>query len=77
MAVVNPLCSKYSPACRAQESGEVELAGKVGYVFQNPDHQLVMPTVGADVAFGLVDENLSYLNTQLRVERAPARCWPR
>lgn len=24
-----------------------------GFVFQNPDHQVVMPTVGADVAFGL------------------------
>lgn len=23
------------------------------FVFQNPDHQVVMPTVGADVAFGL------------------------
>jgi hypothetical protein len=24
-----------------------------GFVFQNPDHQVVMPSVGADVAFGL------------------------
>jgi len=24
-----------------------------GFVFQNPDHQVVMPTVAADVAFGL------------------------
>ncbi|WP_019502178.1 energy-coupling factor ABC transporter ATP-binding protein [Pseudanabaena sp. PCC 6802] len=51
-------------------SGHIEIERPVGFVFQNPDHQLVMPTVGADVAFGLVAENLSYLNTQIRVDRA-------
>lgn len=29
-----------------------ELAPDVGYVFQNPDHQLFAPTVAEDVAFG-------------------------
>ncbi len=55
-----------------QNSGICELHPPVGFVFQNPDHQLVMPTVGADVAFGLVDENLSYAETQSRVEEALA-----
>jgi len=49
------------------QSGQIQLNGKVGFVFQNPDHQLVMPTVGADVAFGLVSENLSHIETQARV----------
>ena len=40
------------------QSGEIGLLHPVGFVFQNPDHQLVMPTVGADVAFGLVEEKL-------------------
>ncbi len=35
------------------DSGSFQLAGPVGFVFQNPDHQVVMPTVAADVAFGL------------------------
>jgi energy-coupling factor transport system ATP-binding protein len=39
----------------------------VGLVFQNPDHQLVMPTVGADVAFGLGSANLSKAEVQSRV----------
>jgi energy-coupling factor transport system ATP-binding protein len=39
-------------------------------VFQNPDHQLVMPTVGADVAFGLAAEPLSLLEIRWRVEKA-------
>lgn len=30
----------------------------VGYVFQNPEHQIVMPTVEEDLAFGLKNMNL-------------------
>jgi energy-coupling factor transport system ATP-binding protein len=52
------------------QSGEVDLNGRVGFVFQNPDHQLVMPTVGADVAFGLVEEKLSNLQVRQRVAEA-------
>jgi energy-coupling factor transport system ATP-binding protein len=44
----------------------------VGFVFQNPDHQLVMPTVGADVAFGLVREKLSFVQIRDRVREALA-----
>jgi energy-coupling factor transport system ATP-binding protein len=29
-----------------------ELASKVGYVFQNPDHQIFAPTVAEEIAFG-------------------------
>ncbi|BDA49405.1 Energy-coupling factor transporter ATP-binding protein Ecf [Coccomyxa sp. Obi] len=35
------------------DNGDCSLQQPVGFVFQNPDHQVVMPTVGADVAFGL------------------------
>ena len=35
------------------QAGHVEVDTPVGFVFQNPDHQVVMPTVAADVAFGL------------------------
>lgn len=52
------------------QSGEIQMAGKVGFVFQNPDHQLVMPTVGADVAFGLVEEKLSFEQVRTRVSEA-------
>ncbi|MBO1347258.1 MAG: energy-coupling factor ABC transporter ATP-binding protein [Hormoscilla sp. GUM202] len=52
------------------QSGQVQVSKPVGFVFQNPDHQLVMPTVGADVAFGLVAENLSPEVTRQRVAEA-------
>ena len=52
------------------QSGEIGVLPPVGFVFQNPDHQLVMPTVGADVAFGLVKERLSPTAIAARVEEA-------
>lgn len=52
------------------QSGCFEVEQPVGFVFQNPDHQLVMPTVGADVAFGLGSENLSPGEVRQRVEEA-------
>lgn len=52
------------------QTGEIKLLPPVGFVFQNPDHQLVMPTVGADVAFGLVEEKLPPAAVRARVEEA-------
>lgn len=54
------------------QSGEIEILQPVGFVFQNPDHQLVMPTVAADVAFGLVEEKLSIAQVRARVREALA-----
>ena len=34
-------------------SGRLRVQAPRAFVFQNPDHQVIMPTVGADVAFGL------------------------
>ncbi|KWV46244.1 cobalt ABC transporter [Bradyrhizobium macuxiense] len=31
------------------------LHADVGFVFQNPDHQIIFPTVGEEVAFGLIE----------------------
>lgn len=50
--------------------GQVTLRQPTGFVFQNPDYQLVMPTVGADVAFSLAAEGLTLPETRLRVEEA-------
>lgn len=51
-------------------SGRVGIHSPFGFVFQNPDQQLVMPTVGADIAFGLVKEHLSYVEVKERVREA-------
>lgn len=52
------------------EEGQIDTIQPLGFVFQNPDRQLVMPTVGADIAFGLVRENLTYRETLARVREA-------
>ena len=54
----------------SSQSGLLDISDPVGFVFQNPDHQLVMPTVGADVAFGLVEEKLQLPVVRQRVEEA-------
>lgn len=52
------------------QSGRLEIEQPLGFVFQNPDHQLVMPTVATDVGFGLGAENLSHLELRHRVVEA-------
>lgn len=42
----------------------------VGMVFQNPEHQIVMPTVEEDLAFGLRNLNLGADEIALRVSKA-------
>ncbi len=39
-------------------TGVAELAHLVGYVFQNPDHQIFAPTVEEEIAFGLRAQQL-------------------
>lgn len=53
------------------DSGEVQIDGRstrqirkllpatIGFVFQNPDHQILFPTVGEEIAFGLTIHGLS------------------
>jgi energy-coupling factor transport system ATP-binding protein len=52
------------------QAGTLAIEQPVGMVFQNPDHQLVMPTVGADIAFSLGSENLSATEVRQRVDEA-------
>ncbi len=54
----------------APQVGSIKIEGGLGIVFQNPDRQLVMPTVGADVAFGLVAERLTPSQVRERVKEA-------
>lgn len=47
-----------------------KIRGKVGVVFQDPDDQLFMPTVGEDVAFGPKNLGLSDEEVQNRVKQS-------
>ncbi|WP_069791126.1 energy-coupling factor ABC transporter ATP-binding protein [Cyanobacterium sp. IPPAS B-1200] len=52
------------------DEGIIDIDNPLGFVFQNPDHQLVMPTVAADIAFGLVEEKLTLPEVKVRVKEA-------
>lgn len=52
------------------DSGTIRARTPVGYVFQNPDHQTVFPTVAADVAFSLGCHNLDSDDVRKAVEWA-------
>ncbi len=54
------------------QTGRVYVQPPVGFVFQNPDQQLVMPTVGADIAFSLLNQGLTPAEIRLRVQEALA-----
>lgn len=48
----------------------VSLRHSVGYVFQNPDHQLFAPTVAEDIAFGPLNQKLKKNEITQRVKEA-------
>ncbi|KAG0591537.1 hypothetical protein M758_1G179200 [Ceratodon purpureus] len=50
--------------------GKLYIVGPRSFVFQNPDHQVVMPTAEADVAFGLGNLVLSDEEVRTRVDTA-------
>ena len=43
-----------------------DLPGEIGFLFQNPDHQILFPTVGEEVAFGLIEQGLSIAEANAR-----------
>lgn len=50
-----------------------EVRKRVGFVFTDPDAQVVMPTVAEDVAFGLRRRGLTHLEIERRVSEALRR----
>lgn len=50
-----------------------EVRRRVGFLFQDPDNQIVMPLVGEDVAFGLKPLRLDAAEREARVDEILAR----
>ncbi|GFN22888.1 MAG: energy-coupling factor transporter ATPase [Thermoanaerobacteraceae bacterium] len=50
-----------------------ELARKVGFLFQNPDHQIFLPTVAQEIAFGPRNLGLKGREIEERVAEAAAQ----
>lgn len=43
------------------------IPANVGFLFQNPDHQILFPTVGEEIGFGLLNRGMSPQEVQQRV----------
>ena len=43
-----------------------DLPAEIGFLFQNPDHRILFPTVGEEVAFGLTEQGLSVAEANAR-----------
>ena len=60
------ICGLVKPTCGRITINGIDVAsdrraalGLVGLVFQNPDHQIIFPTVEEEISFGLVQKGLS------------------
>ncbi len=53
-----------------KDSSTGELAQQVGYLFQNPDHQIFLPTVEKEIGFGPANLDLSKAEVKERVRDA-------
>lgn len=40
-------------------SGPEKMSAQVGFIFQNPDHQIIFPTVEEELCFGLLNQGVS------------------
>lgn len=69
----------------APDAGEVRISGRdptadrkaaialVGIVFQNPDHQIIFPTVEEEIAFGLRQQGLTAAQARARAREVLSR----
>lgn len=48
-------------------AGPQKMAAEVGFIFQNPDHQIIFPTVEEEMSFGLLNQGFSKVQTKERV----------
>jgi biotin transport system ATP-binding protein len=49
-------------------SGSISAPTQIGFVFQNPDHQLLFPTVMEELCFGLKEQGVSELDAIARAK---------
>lgn len=49
--------------------GPEKMSPVAGFIFQNPDHQIIFPTVAEELMFGLLNQGQSKANAQQQVQR--------
>lgn len=57
--LIAPDAGRVSVNGRDTVADRKHLHDEIGFVFQNPDHQIIFPTVGEELAFGLTERGLA------------------
>ena len=70
MGLLKPLSGRIEilEKSRTQEKDFIEVRREVGMLFQNPDNQLFLPTVGEDIAFGPLNLGKTLKETEVIVD---------
>jgi biotin transport system ATP-binding protein len=71
--LVKPTTGKVTVDGLDTASDKQKLLGKIGYVFQNPHNQIIMPIIKDDIAFGLKRLKLSSIEEAARINAALSR----
>lgn len=62
--LIVPMIERFMATDRASVRNRKDGPAKVGLLFQNPDHQLIFPTVVEEVAFGLAERGIQAPQTR-------------
>ncbi len=71
--LIYPTDGKISVLGTEIKANQKKCSSKVGFVFQDPDNQIILPIVEDDIAFGLKNQGLSKQEIKNRVEQVLAR----
>lgn len=70
--LVAPTCGKVTVAGQDPARNRRAMLARVGILFQNPDHQILFPTVGEELAFGLTQMGQSAKDARAAARRTLA-----
>ncbi len=66
--LLSPLCGEVLIDGRLMNTGEISL--RVGYIFSNPENQIIASTVEEDIAFGLENMKMDTIRIAARVQES-------
>lgn len=65
--LLQPDSGKIDVNGKSPSIGPQKMSAEVGFIFQNPDHQIIFPTVEEEISFGLLNQGLSKQEAKARV----------
>ena len=66
--LLHPTAGQVTVAGLDTVKDEAAVRGRAGFIFQNPQHQMILPVLSEDIAFGLKNRGLSKAEISARTE---------